>query len=275
MKNNRRNFLKLTSLAGIGLTGAGIIPVPGNKAVSHPLLPSEPAGATTPVSLNRFPRMVQEYFVGRIRQIEQAAEKRRSVLRSAKDAETYVHEVRAKIQQCFGPWPEKTPLNPRVTGILDRDVYKIEKVIFDSRPDFPVTANLYIPKARRYQMPGIIGSCGHSTPGKSTPYNQSFAQGLARLGYIVLIFDPIGQGERLQYLTSELEPRHGVGVQEHLYAGNQMVLTGESFSAWRTWDAIRAIDYLLTRPEVDPAHIGMTGASGGGTMTTWVCGAEP
>ena len=219
--------------------------------------------------------MIQEYFVRRVRQVEQSAEKRRSLLRSRQDAEIYVKEVRDKIQQCFGPWPDKTPLNASVTGILERDTYKIEKVIFDSRPGFPVTANLYVPKGRQFPLPGIIGSCGHSDPGKSTPYNQSFAQGLARMGYIVLIFDPIGQGERLQYLTGELKPRHGIGVMEHIYAGNQMILTGESFSSWRAWDGIRAIDYLLTRPEVDPNHIGMTGASGGGTMTTWVCGAEP
>jgi dienelactone hydrolase len=278
MKNTRRNFLKLTGLAGVGLAGGGgIISGYSTKAVSKPAfaLASDPGYNTPLVTLNRFPRMVQEYFIECVRQVEQTADKRRSALRSKKDAETYVRDVKEKIQQCFGPWPDKTPLNARVTGILERDSYNIEKVIFESRPGFPVTSNLYVPKGRQFPLPGIIGSCGHSTPGKATPYNQSFAQGLARQGYVVLIFDPIGQGERFQYLTDDLEARHGPSVMEHLYAGNQMVLSGEFFGSWRAWDAIRALDYLLTRPEVDSNHIGMTGASGGGTMTSWICGVEP
>jgi dienelactone hydrolase len=275
MKNNRRNFIKMTSLAGIGIAGAGIVPAYSIRVMPRYALIPEPQDTAQLVPLNRLPRMVHEYFVKKVRDAEQHAEERRAALRTRRDAEEYVQEVREKIQKCFGPWPDKTPLNTRVTGKLKRDAYNIEKVIFESRPGFPVTANLYIPKKRKFPLPGIIGSCGHSTPGKSTPYNQSFAQGLARQGYVVLIFDPIGQGERFQYLANDLTARHGPGVMEHLYAGNQMVLVDDSFSSWRTWDAIRAIDYLLTRREVDPNHIGMTGASGGGTMTTWVCGAEP
>jgi dienelactone hydrolase len=275
MDKNRRDFLKIAGLAGIGFAGAGIIPAQDNKAISKLTQVTEPDNTSPLPPLNRFPRMVQEYFVGCVRQVEQAGIIRRSSLRTKSDAEKYVREVQAKIQQCFGPWPDKTPLNTKVTGIIERDIYNIEKVIFESRPGFPVTANLYVPKGRKFPLPAIIGSCGHSVPGKSTPYNQSFAQGLARQGYIVLIIDPIGQGERLQYLTGDLKPRHGVSVMEHIYAGNQMILSGQFFSSWRTWDAIRAIDYLQTRKEVDMKHIGMTGASGGGTMTTWVCGTEP
>ena len=95
------------------------------------------------------------------------------------------------------------------------------------------------------------------------------------MGYVVLIFDPIGQGERLQYGHVEKDHRPGVGVGEHLLAGNQQFLVGEFFGSWRAWDGIRALDYLLTRPEVDPKHVGITGNSGGGTMTTWLCGVEP
>jgi dienelactone hydrolase len=185
-----------------------------------------------------------------------------------------VREVREKIQSIFGPWPEKTPLNPRITGVVERDAYKIEKLIFESRPGFPVTANLYLPTGRSVPLPGVVGSCGHSSTGKAGDTYQSFAQGLARLGYIVLIFDPIGQGERLQYVTPDLKPRMPIGVREHLHAGNQQFLTGEFFGAWRAWDGIRALDYLLTRPEVDKRHVGITGNSGGGTMTTWLCGVE-
>jgi dienelactone hydrolase len=94
------------------------------------------------------------------------------------------------------------------------------------------------------------------------------------MGYVVLIFDPIGQGERLQYGHQDEKIRPRVGVGEHLYSGNQQFLVGEFFGSWRAWDGIRALDYLLTRSEVDPRRVGITGNSGGGTMTTWLCGLE-
>ncbi|UCF15271.1 MAG: prolyl oligopeptidase family serine peptidase [Phycisphaerales bacterium] len=224
--------------------------------------------------LNRFPRMVQEYFVRSVRRIENQANARRAALKTRADAQAYVRDVREKIQQSFGPWPEKTPLKPRITGTVERDAYKIENIIFESRPNFLVTANLYIPKGRPFPLPGVVGTCGHSATGKMIAVYQSFAQGLARQGYVVLIYDPIGQGERLQYPDENLESKVGVGVREHLYAGNQQFLVGEFFGSWRAWDGIRALDYLLTREEVDPKHIGVTGNSGGGTMTTWLAGVE-
>jgi len=224
--------------------------------------------------LNRFPRMVQEFFVRSVRRIETQANERRAGLKSRTDAEAYVHDVREKIQQSFGPWPEKTPLKPRITGTVERDAYKIENIIFESRPNFLVTANLYIPKGRAFPLPGVVGTCGHSATGKMISVYQSFAQGLARQGYVVLIYDPIGQGERLQYPDENLKSKVGVGVREHLYAGNQQFLVGEFIGSWRAWDGIRALDYLLSRGEVDPRHVGVTGNSGGGTMTTWLAGVE-
>jgi dienelactone hydrolase len=225
--------------------------------------------------LNRFPRMVQEYFVRQVRAAERTGLRAQAALRTRADAENYVQDVRKKIQACFGPFPERTPLHPRVTGKVERDTYTIEKVIFESRPGFFVTANLYVPKGKKQPAPGVVGSCGHSRTGKAEPAYQSFAQGLARQGYVVLIFDPIGQGERLQYVHVEGKARPGVGVGEHLHAGNQQFLIGEFLGTWRAWDGVRALDYLLTRPEVDPRRVGITGNSGGGTMTTWLCGLEP
>ena len=75
-------------------------------------------------------------------------------LKTKADAEAYVESVRKRIRQCFGPEPKRTPLNPRVTGVVQRGAYRIEKVIFDSRPGFPVTANLYIPNEREHPLPG-------------------------------------------------------------------------------------------------------------------------
>ncbi|MBN1417642.1 MAG: prolyl oligopeptidase family serine peptidase [Planctomycetes bacterium] len=218
--------------------------------------------------------MVQEYFVREVRRIEAAGNRARSALKTKEDAEAYVRAVREKIQRSFGPWPEKTPLRARTMGVVERDAYRIENVIFESRPGFLVTANLYIPKDRSLPLPGVVGTCGHSANGKAYEAYQGFAQGLARLGYVVLIYDPISQGERFQYPDENLKSRIGAGVREHLLAGNQQFLVGEFIGSWRAWDGIRALDYLLERKEVDPARIGVTGNSGGGTMTTWLCGVE-
>jgi dienelactone hydrolase/pimeloyl-ACP methyl ester carboxylesterase len=259
---HRRSFLQLSSLSPLGATIS-----PQAAAATQP----PPAPLRT---LNRFPRMLQEYFVRRVREAEQRNLAALNSLKSREDAEAYVRSVREKIQACFGPLPERTPLNPRTTRTVQRDAYNIENVIFESRPGFMVTANLYLPKSRASRLPGVVGTCGHTINGKAADVYQSFAQGLARLGYVVLLYDPIGQGERLQYVDEKWQPRRGTGTSEHMYAGNQQFLVDEFFGTWRAWDGIRALDYLLTRPEVDPRHIGVTGNSGGGTMTTWLCGLD-
>src|SRR5262245_36910092 len=141
----------------------------------------QPAATLTP--LNRFPRMVQEFFVDRVRQIERNSLAAKAALKTKADAEQYVRDVQEKIRQCFGPEPERTLLNAKVTGAIERDGYKIEKVIFESRPAFYVTANLYVPTNRKDPLPGVVGSCGHSVNGKANEAYQSFAQGLARMGY--------------------------------------------------------------------------------------------
>lgn len=272
MKNNRRNFLRIAGIAGIGFTGAGIVPALGADLKKDQ---SKVVAVDELQAFNRFPRMMQDYIENKVSLINGKSALKRASLKTKQDAERYVREVQSKIAQCLGHWPEKTPLNTRITGILDRDIYTIEKLIFDSRPGFPITANLYIPKGRNYPLPAVIGTCGHSNVAKAEPVYQSFAQGLARQGYVVLIFDPIGQGERVQFLTSDLKPKQGIGVKEHNYAGKQMLLNGESLSSWFTWDCMRCVDYLLSRKEVDPKHIGVTGNSGGGTQATWFCGADP
>ncbi len=234
---------------------------------------SSVAAQETPAPLNRFPRMMQEWMVSQVRTAEARGNVRRAALKTEADAEAYVASVKERILQAFGPLPEKTPLNARVTARHDREAYRIENIIFESRPGFPVTGNLYLPKAKS-SAPGVIGVCGHSLNGKAAEAYQSFAQGLARLGYVCFIIDPAGQGERFQYLKEGLKSRYGGGVSEHIQAGNQQTLVGEFLGTWFAWDGIRALDYLLTRPEVDPKHLGVTGNSGGGTQTTWLCGLD-
>lgn len=263
---SRRQCLQVIGLQTLGY---GLFDALAGSAAGE-----EQAPEITVPPLNRFPRMVQEYFVERGRAAEQAGLEVRAGLKTRADAEAYIQAVRKNIQLCFGPFPEKTPLNPRVTGTVEREAYKIEKVIFESRPQFLVTANLYLPKGKKFPLPGVVGTCGHSTNGKAADAYQAFCQGLARMGYVVLIFDPIGQGERLQYTHQDVKTRPRPGVGEHLHAGNQQFLVDEFFGSWRAWDGIRALDYLLSRPEVDSKQVGITGNSGGGTMTTWLCGVE-
>jgi cephalosporin-C deacetylase-like acetyl esterase len=219
--------------------------------------------------------MVHEYFVRAVQEAHARHVAAYQRLQSADDAHRYVESVRERIRTCFGPEPERTPLAARITGTVERDAYRIEKVLFESRPSFPITANLYLPTGVAFPRPAVVGSCGHSANGKAFSAYQSFAQGLARLGYVCLLYDPLGQGERLQYTQPDLTSRLGPGVAEHLVAGNQQFLVGEFLGMWRAWDGIRALDYLLSRPEVDPRHVGITGNSGGGTLTTWLCGLDP
>lgn len=264
---SRRQLLYTLSVGAAGTAFDWHVP-----AVAAQTAPA--GGAPALAALNRFPRMVQEFFVARENALHQQRLERLAALKTKADAEAYVRAIRAKIRESFGPFPEKTPLNARVTKSSDRDAYTIEHVLFESRPGFVVSANLYIPKGRRFPLPGVVGSCGHSVNGKAIDTYQSFCQGLARLGYVVLIFDPIGQGERMQYVDANWKPMRGTGTAEHNYAGIQQVLVDERFCTWRAWDAIRALDYLVTRKEVDTRHLGITGNSGGGTMTTWLCGLD-
>ena len=230
--------------------------------------------------LNRFPRMMQEWLVRQVREIEAAADARRAALETKADAETYIASARSRLAECFGPLPEKTPLKPRVVGIVDREHYRVERIIFESRPGLQVPSNLYLPMMREKtsrdgKLPAVVVACGHSENSKSAVAEYSIVQGLVRQGYAVLIYDPAGQGERYQYPNDKAGSRYNYATFEHAQTCNQQVLVGESGSAWFAWDGIRALDYLLTRPEVDASRVGITGNSGGGMETAYLCALEP
>ena len=99
---------------------------------------------------------------------------RQAELKTKADAERYVEQVREKIQQSFGTWPERTPLKPRVTGVVERDAYRIEKIIFESRPQFFVTANLYLPKGAKFPAPACWACAAIRTTAKPTPRTRRF-----------------------------------------------------------------------------------------------------
>ncbi|MGI5818853.1 MAG: acetylxylan esterase [Armatimonadota bacterium] len=225
--------------------------------------------------LNRFPRMVQEYLTARLRAVYEENTRRVMALETERDARRYAVDLRRKMPHIFGHMPLRTELNLRVTGELQRDGYLIRKLIFDSRPNFPVTANLYIPQGFEGPRPAVLALCGHSMDAKAYEPYQAFAQALARMGYITLIFDPIGQGERVQYHDGEGGSLVGRAVLEHNFAARQQLLVGEFIGTWFAWDGIRAMDVLLAQENVDPTRVGVTGNSGGGNMTVYAVATDP
>ncbi len=161
---------------------------------------------------------------------------------------------------------EKSPLNPQVTGVIEKDGYRIEKVVFESRPNHHVTAALYVPTTGAGPFPAVLVPCGHTANGKGSELYQSASALLAKNGFVALNYDPISQGERTQAPDA---PRYGTTTHCLLNTGS--LLVGRSIVGYEAWDGVRAVDFLLSRSEVDSSlPVGMTGNSGGGTQTTFL-----
>ncbi|MEA2063262.1 MAG: acetylxylan esterase [Gemmatimonadota bacterium] len=184
-------------------------------------------------------------------------------------------EILEKMLSMLGPLPERTTLKAQVTGTFEREGYRVEKVVYQSRPGFYVTATLYLPTGRgEGPFPAVLGPCGHSHNGKAATVYQMVYAGLARLGCVVLTYDPPGQGERSMYYNEELNESMFGSTTEHTMAGIQCLLTGSNAATYFIWDGMRGIDYLISRPEVDPKRIGITGNSGGGTLSAYIAALD-
>lgn len=208
---------------------------------------------------------------------QQTAARRATVasIKTRAQAEARQREVRKKILTLIGGLPEKTPLNAKVVGTTQADGFRIEKILYESQPNFPVTALLYLPDNRSGKLPAIVIAPGHGPTGKASDY--SFASTFARNGFAVLSYDPIGQGERLQYPDPD-HPGQSLATRptgEHGEAGLQPTLIGDAVARYFAWDGIRAVDYLQSRSEVDPDRIGAFGCSGGGAMTALLGALDP
>ena len=181
----------------------------------------------------------------------------------------YQKRLREKFIEAIGGLPERTPLNSQVTGVIERDGYRVEKILFESQPKHYVTALLFMPDADKHKppYPGVLVPCGHSANGKAHDAYQTMGAFLALNGMAGMVFDPIDQGERSQ-MPSQL-PRLA-GTRAHTMLGVGSILLGRNTARFEIWDGMRAIDYLQSRPEVDPKRIGCTGNSGGGTQTSYL-----
>ncbi|MBL8241425.1 MAG: acetylxylan esterase [Bryobacterales bacterium] len=205
-----------------------------------------------------------------LREIAVAAHKRRSddlaKITSVEGMTERRRWARQKFWSLIGGQPDRGPLNARITGTFGRPGYRVDKVVFESRPGFHVTGNLYVPSPQRRTMPAVLVQMGHAPNGKAYPSYQRLCQALAKLGFVAFGFDPMGQGERVYYPDSSGKRSRLPSVDdEHSNAGRQMLLTGDTATRLQTWDAVRAIDYLHSLSFVDRTRVGTTGQSGGAT----------
>jgi cephalosporin-C deacetylase-like acetyl esterase len=243
-----------------------LLPAPGALGDSAPLLPLPAATDTPRAQLLRSLRALAH------RQLRARAEALAEVT-TGEALQTRRAWVRETILRLIGGLPAaRTPLQARVTGRRQGEGFTVENVLYESVPGFPVTANLYLPAAGAGRRPAILASMGHYDLGKAA---ERWGPDLARQGFVVLAYDPMGQGERLQHYDAELRAsRVGGATEEHGQAGARAELAGESLARYFVWDAMRGLDYLASRADVDPDRLGAAGCSGGGTVTTYLAALD-
>jgi len=196
-------------------------------------------------------------------------------IRTEQDLLRLQRALRAHLLTMLGGLPaKKTPLNPHITGRIQMDGFHIEKLIFESLPGVYVSALVYVPEDGSKKHPAVLVPSGHSTNGKA--YYQALCQRLVQRSYVVINWDAMGQGERSQFWDKKnKKSRYNLICAEHAVLGNLAYLAGTNLARWEVWDGTRALDYLLTRPEVDPERINITGTSGGGFQTAHIAALDP
>jgi dienelactone hydrolase len=181
---------------------------------------------------------------------------------SLADWQAHRAELRKRLIASWGGFPpEACELEPRVVGELQRDGYRVEKLLLQTLRGITLTANAYVPHGTG-PFPAVLCVHGHWKFAKQHPDVQSRCIGLAKLGFFVLMVDAFGAGER--GLEKALGEYHGEMVAATLFP------TGLALAGVQVYENMRAIDYLQSRPEVIPGKIGVTGASGGGNQTMYV-----
>lgn len=208
---------------------------------------------------------------------EEQRRKRFAAVKNKGDVTNLQNDLRGNFLQSLDGLPPAHEIPP-VTRLdrIDADDYSIEKLAFESFPNYHVPALLYRPKKTSGPAPGILSPCGHSSVGKAADTYQTLHINLAKRGAFVLTYDPVGQGERSQFWDAEKQrSRYNLGCGEHAVLGNPLYLLGTSLARYRIWDGIRGLDYLASLPEVDARRLGCTGNSGGGTLTAYIAALDP
>lgn len=186
-------------------------------------------------------------------------------LKSRNEYDARRKEVRGAFVAAIGGFPDKCALNSKITATVVREGYRVEKLYFESMPGVFVTANLYLPDEKKFKppYPAFLIACGHAGEGKGNAgYGRGCVMG-ALQGFAVLIYDPIGQGERTQIPDTN-------NCAGHNRFGALAALLGRSTAQFRIWDGIRAMDYLDSRMDIRHDGYGIMGNSGGGTLSALI-----
>jgi len=219
-------------------------------------------------------RMMEVYMTRIVDNQFLARDKLLASLQTPEDWKGHINKIRDFMVQATGPFPDRTPLNARITGRIEHEDYRVEKILFESRPDFYVSGNLYLPKAVKGPRPAVLNVIGHYPNGKTAEHVQRRSISQAKKGFVAFTIDGLGQGERQIFEYSSgfkkrpLASNMPGGV--HKTIGLQAFLSGTHSFNLMAWDTIRAIDYLVSRPEVKIDEIAITGTSGGGMMSTYI-----
>jgi cephalosporin-C deacetylase-like acetyl esterase len=215
---------------------------------------------------------IHRYLLDVAARYETERRARFAAIKSQAELEDLQASLRATFLRLLDGLPSSRGVPPvKQTGVIESDDYRIRKLVYESFPGYFVPALMYEPKAIAAPRPAVLSPCGHSTNGKAAAAYQIFHINLAKRGYVVLTYDPVGQGERSQFWDIvRKRSRFDLGCGEHAVIGNLLYLLGTSLARFRIWDGIRGLDYLASLPYVDKAKLGCAGNSGGGTLTAYI-----
>ena len=218
----------------------------------------------------RWTRALDDDAWARLREMERADSRAWAAVQTKADWERFRDARIGKLREAMNVPPPGRPLSIEITRTINAAGYRIENLVFDSRPGLPVTANLYLPEPARPKMPGILICHSHHAP-KTEGELQDMGANWARAGCMVLVMDQLGHGERRQ------QPFGGrQDYRSRYYTGMQLHLIGESLTGWMVADHMRGVDVLLSRPGVDSEKIISIGAvAGGGDPSAVTAALDP
>ena len=219
-----------------------------------------PVGAHATPRFRAYSRVLPDFLSALAREAYERRNAALNAIRTPVDLKARQLFVRDTLWRLIGGQPQRLPLDVRSAGGFERAGYRVEKLSYSTWPGVRVPANLYIPASGHPPYPGVLFQLGHSVNGKAADTYQKCCQSLAQLGFVVLAFDPFGQGERTWYHVDNPD-------EEHSRLGRQALLVGASATQIQLWDAVRSLDVLALHPQVDPRRLASMGQSGGATLT--------